>query len=158
MNALTLWQPWASLVATGAKKWETRSWATSYRGPLLICSAKKGLPKAELEQFLDTPECQAGLADLWNYPPSITGSQITGVDLSFGYAECVVDLVACIGTRGYLRGELGPQELSFGDFSDGRFAWKLENPRRLTIPTQVTGRQGLWEIPDAWCRTYGIIN
>jgi hypothetical protein len=26
MKAITLWQPWASLIAIGAKKYETRSW------------------------------------------------------------------------------------------------------------------------------------
>lgn len=41
MKALTLWQPWASLVALGVKTIETRSWSTSYRGPLAIHAAKK---------------------------------------------------------------------------------------------------------------------
>jgi hypothetical protein len=38
MKALTLIQPWASLVAIGAKRVETRGWRTSYRGPLAIAS------------------------------------------------------------------------------------------------------------------------
>ncbi len=41
MKAITLWQPWASLVAIGAKTIETRSWATSYRGPLAIHAAAR---------------------------------------------------------------------------------------------------------------------
>ena len=41
MKALTLWQPWATLVAIGAKKIETRSWKTNYRGPLAIHAAKR---------------------------------------------------------------------------------------------------------------------
>lgn len=41
MKAVTLWQPWASLVAIGAKTIETRSWATSYRGPLAIHAAAR---------------------------------------------------------------------------------------------------------------------
>lgn len=39
MQALTVKQPWASLVAYGEKTIEYRSWATDYRGPLLICAA-----------------------------------------------------------------------------------------------------------------------
>lgn len=39
MKALTLWQPWASLVALGVKTVETRSWSTPYRGPLAIHAA-----------------------------------------------------------------------------------------------------------------------
>ena len=41
MKALTLWQPWASLIAVGAKTIETRSWSTKYRGPLAIHAAKR---------------------------------------------------------------------------------------------------------------------
>lgn len=36
MKALTIRQPWASLIAVGAKSIETRSWPTKYRGELLI--------------------------------------------------------------------------------------------------------------------------
>lgn len=41
MRALTLWQPWAQLVALGVKVIETRSWGTKYRGPLLIHAAAR---------------------------------------------------------------------------------------------------------------------
>jgi len=40
MKAISLWEPWATAIAIGAKKIETRSWATSYRGPLAIHAAK----------------------------------------------------------------------------------------------------------------------
>ena len=40
MKALSIKQPWASLVATGVKTVECRTWKTKYRGPLLICSSK----------------------------------------------------------------------------------------------------------------------
>ena len=40
MKALSLTQPWATLVVIGAKRIETRSWHTSYVGPLLIHAAK----------------------------------------------------------------------------------------------------------------------
>lgn len=36
MKALTLKQPWAGMVANGTKTIETRTWSTSYRGPLAI--------------------------------------------------------------------------------------------------------------------------
>ena len=41
MKAITIWQPWASLIACGAKKYETRSWPTKYRGPIAIHAAAK---------------------------------------------------------------------------------------------------------------------
>ena len=41
MKALTIWQPWASLLVSGRKKYETRSWATAYRGPIAIHAAMR---------------------------------------------------------------------------------------------------------------------
>src|SRR6202030_3531482 len=54
MKTLTLTQPWATLVALGAKRIETRSWRTSYRGPLAIHAAKR-MPKAAISLCWDTP-------------------------------------------------------------------------------------------------------
>lgn len=36
MKALSLKQPWAGMIARGQKTIETRTWSTSYRGPLAI--------------------------------------------------------------------------------------------------------------------------
>ena len=36
MKALSLYQPWATAIALGSKRIETRGWPTSYRGPLAI--------------------------------------------------------------------------------------------------------------------------
>lgn len=41
MKALSVKQPWANLIAAGEKTIETRTWATEYRGPLLIVSSKR---------------------------------------------------------------------------------------------------------------------
>lgn len=41
MKAISLKQPWASLVADGIKTIETRKWSTKYRGTLVICSSRK---------------------------------------------------------------------------------------------------------------------
>ncbi|NLE60710.1 MAG: ASCH domain-containing protein, partial [Planctomycetes bacterium] len=59
MKALSLWEPWASLMRCGAKTIETRSWYTSYRGPLLICGAKRW--SDEQDAILRMPEIQRGL-------------------------------------------------------------------------------------------------
>lgn len=41
IKAISIREPWASLILTGKKTIETRTWKTSYRGPLLLCAAKK---------------------------------------------------------------------------------------------------------------------
>ena len=45
VKALSVKQPHANLIAYGPKRIETRTWATRYRGPLLICSSK--VPRVE---------------------------------------------------------------------------------------------------------------
>ncbi len=40
MKSLSVKQPWATLLLTGEKLVECRTWQTSYRGELLICSSK----------------------------------------------------------------------------------------------------------------------
>ena len=41
MKALSVRQPWASMIVSGEKTIETRGWSTYYRGDLLICSTKQ---------------------------------------------------------------------------------------------------------------------
>jgi len=54
VKALTLTQPWAYLVAVGAKTIETRSWRATYRGPLAIHAAK-GFPREAIELCFKEP-------------------------------------------------------------------------------------------------------
>ena len=41
MKAISLKEPWASLIASGKKTIETRVWCTRHRGPLLIVGSQK---------------------------------------------------------------------------------------------------------------------
>jgi hypothetical protein len=49
MKAITIQQPYATLIVAGEKKEEWRSWPISYRGPLLVHASKYG-------HVLDSPE------------------------------------------------------------------------------------------------------
>lgn len=61
VRALTIRQPWASLIATGAKTIETRSWSTDWRGRLLIHAGAWVPPEGmevgryAVERWRDTP-------------------------------------------------------------------------------------------------------
>ncbi|WP_309145170.1 ASCH domain-containing protein, partial [Brevibacillus sp. HB2.2] len=41
MKAITIHQSWATLIALGEKRFETRGWSTNHRGPIAIHAAKK---------------------------------------------------------------------------------------------------------------------
>src|SRR5262245_47216191 len=66
MKAITLTQPWATLVAIGEKRIETRSWSTRYRGRIAIHAAK-AFPLGAQELCYDDPFhsaiCGAGVGD-----------------------------------------------------------------------------------------------
>ncbi len=140
MKALTLLQPWASLIAIGAKRIETRSWRTSYRGPLAIHAGRTF--GAWSQEHWTMPACRAAL-----YEAGITGV----ADLPRGYVIAVCRLVDCLRIT-----EPPPEpERSFGVYAPGRFAWVLEDPQPLAQPMPVRGMLGLWEcaleIPEQDC-------
>ena len=124
MKALTLIQPWATLVATGAKKIETRSWYTSYRGPLAIHAAK-GFP-AYAREF-------AG--EVYGNPAILPYIPL-GAIVAKAYLLDVRSTNYGIG--------LSDKERSYGDYSPGRFAWILTNIQWLE-PIPAKGALGLWE-------------
>lgn len=157
MRALTLHQPWASLIAVGAKTIETRGRRTSYRGPLLI-HAGKAIPDPML------------LEGFW---PLLTDEQNLVVDdLTLGAVVASCQLIDCVEiggpttfSTGIVEGEepetagmdvivhhpaLGildeclildrwhggcedvSDQLPFGDFSPGRYAWLLDDVKSTT--------------------------
>jgi hypothetical protein len=50
MKAITIKQPWATIIAEGYKEYEFRTWKTRYRGDILI-HAGKGIDKKAMKRF-----------------------------------------------------------------------------------------------------------
>lgn len=145
MKAISLWQPWASLIATGAKKIETRSWATNYRGPLAIHAAKTD--NQELRSMMSFWQIQTGLAPLKgkkNILPELTWSGVCWEDLPRGCVIAICKLVDCIPTDNMTQKQIEIEQY-FGDFTPGRFAWILEDIQPLPEPMPAKGKQGLWD-------------
>lgn len=148
VKAISLWEPWASLVRTGAKTWETRGWRTHYRGELLICSASGGLPMCELIFFLSHWQFQGGLAPLIGKPLDMTFKTWAGVkhtDLNFGKAVALVALVDCKPTDDLTLKEIDAEKV-FGSFEPGRFAWKLKLIDGSFEPFPVKGKRGFFNV------------
>lgn len=146
MKAITLTQPWASLVAIGAKRIETRSWKTNYRGPLAIHAAKGWDPairaEARRNHRIAATMSKAGLTN-WDFLPR--GCIV---------ATCELHMIVATNREGWewLDGDgcrqtykLDQQELCFGDYTPGRWAWLLANTQELDQPVPARGGLGLWE-------------
>lgn len=150
---LSLWQPWASLIALDAKRIETRSWSTAYRGPLAIHAAKRWTGEeariCATHPFW-TPLLRAGLVES---DPRKPGHAKATSFMPFGAIVALVELIDCVptfkkGTLGecWLATSLSPVEQAFGDYSAGRFGWRLKNVRALPSPVPYRGEQGLFHV------------
>lgn len=152
-KAITLSQPYATLIAIGAKKIETRRWATTYRGPLLIHAAaglgpvggKQGLYEITRDEPFRSPILRAGYAGYINLP--------------LGGIVAMCEIVDCLTTRHIKNVKIvrrvnslssdyewlwTEQEKAFGDYTDGRYAWLLADVRPLPEPIPAKGALGLW--------------
>jgi len=169
MKAITLWQPWASLLACGAKQYETRSWATSYRGPIAIHAAArkcntKDLCASTVYTIIQTIRpLVADKAKTTMYLPLEM--------LPFGTIIATAELINCwhivhhpgtdvdVAKHIKVGAELDvpkkhpdfhryivptEQELLFGDWTPGCYAWEFANMTMLPEPIPAKGRQGLW--------------
>jgi len=54
---------------------------------------------------------------------------------------------ALLDARGEIAAEPGFDQLDLGDFSPGRYAWELHQPRPLAEPIPCRGLQRFWEVP-----------
>jgi hypothetical protein len=124
MRALSLTQPWAQAICDGKKRWETRSWPTNYRGEIAI-HASKGFPR-------------------WAKDFAEENGYAAWAKLPAGVIVCVCEIAACCATTEGLLHQLTAQELSWGDYSPGRFAFRLGNVRVLPVPVPCTGALSIW--------------
>jgi H+/Cl- antiporter ClcA len=130
MKAITLWQPWATAMAVGLKKIETRDWSTKYRGDLAICAAHRPPADGDLEAFLTIADAERVRVPL--------------IPLPLGCVVCVVELYVCEPTAG--PEGMDATEACLGNFGHGRFAWRTRNLRPLRDPLPIIGRQRLWQV------------
>lgn len=145
MKALSLTQPWATLVANEAKRVETRSWSTSYRGPIAIHAAK-GFP-LDCQRLCSADPFHGGL------------DAVPAKRLPRGLILAVAEIRDVMTTEEMVRlwrshdsGRVpnyhDDRERQFGDYGPDRFAWRLVNVRRLVEPIPCKGALGLWTVPS----------
>lgn len=144
MKTLSLLQPWASLIAIGAKKIETRSWypPNNYRGPLAIHASKNWPRKVEAIRFTEpfwTVLDKAGYRITGQFP---TGAVIATCEL-LGVFKITDNDLEGIGIEEAFPLPLEP-EISFGDYTPGHYAWVLGDVRQIE-PIPAKGSLGLWE-------------
>lgn len=121
--AISVRQPWASLIVCGLKNVELRTWATDYKGLLYIHAAKRLDEHAILRFMIEEPPrgCLIGTVEL-------------------------VEVEKLTIPRW---NELASQHLDNGPYASGLYAWHLANPRQMTETIPYTGVRGLFPIAGA---------
>ena len=122
MKALTIKEPWATLIIEGYKEYEFRSWKTNYRGKILI-HAGKSLEKDQAKKFKE-------------------------YNLEYSCGEIIgeAELVDCIKVTDEFDNELKKKNsLVYGKTNHNMtYAWKLTNIKKYDKKIKVNGKLGLW--------------
>ncbi len=122
MRVLSIRQPWAWLIVQGHKEIENRSWATRYRGPLLIHASAR--PAPHLLRLRTEIRARFGLT----LPDQFELGGLVGI----------ADLTDCVAH-------------STSPWYEGLMAWHLTNARPLPF-VPLLGRLGLFEPPEELCQ------
>ena len=141
MKALTLHQPWATLIAAGVKTTETRSWRPprSLTGHRIALHAGKQIIKSRNGLGAGTWEMMNTLygADWSDKIPRAStrladACRVLALDLKTGTAALDKTPARTV------------QADPYGDFSHGRWLWFLEDIQPCNPPVLAKGAQGLW--------------
>ena len=145
MKALTIWQPWASLIIEGCKPYEFRRWAfpKSLEGQRIVIHAGiRPVRMREVNEILLSLEKHRGF----------------GTGLILGPALDLLDKVSRNPTALMLGAGLGtavlgvPQRAKYlfgqGDDDDidpGMWAWPLSDIQPFDAPVPARGAQSFWD-------------
>lgn len=125
MKAITIKQPWASLIVSGLKDIENRTWKTNFRGRVLIHAAKS--PVKEGWDALNETQ----LKKSFGYKDKLYGDN---EELPFGAIIGSVEMVDCV------------QNHTSPWAEKGVWNWVLANPVMFDNPiTGVKGKLSFWE-------------
>lgn len=127
MKALTIRQPWATLIMLGVKRYEFRSWKTNFRGEVLI-HAGKGIDKEAVER-------------LKKYLPD---------ELPLGKILGKVNIADCIPMSEEFASMLSKENndiYTTHSFSRN-YGFKLENVEVFDTPIDANGQLGFWNFEE----------
>lgn len=174
MKALTIRQPWASLIAAGVKTIETRSQRTHHRGPLAIHAGLhrpvEGEDVGDWWWCWDVDQGVIVRQRKWAQHPAPLGAIVAVVNVvdclpvhDTGTEPIPDDLIyqtvdgralfrqTVVGDPSYSENVHQhdiTDQLPYGDFSLDRWGHIYADVRPLPEPVPCRGAQGLWNVPD----------
>lgn len=140
VDVITLYQPWATLMALKEKGFETRCWGTKHRGRLAIHAGNKIDYEACKQPRIKAVLEKHGITN----PEQLPTGCIIAISSIFDCVQMVECRESKFGVKvpGY---KLSDQEYDFGHYAAGRYAWIVANIRRPKEPIPAKGKQRLWK-------------
>lgn len=134
MKGFTVCQPFALAIMLGMKGNETKPQRTHIRGRVFIHAGAKDLDAA-LKGF--PTEQRETIIALQHESPLCDEVKARGAIIG------TVEIVDCQPVEEVLP-YISERERVLGDYSPGRFAWKLQNPVLFKTPIPAKGKLGWW--------------
>ena len=152
MKALTIWQPWASLIAIGAKPYEFRGW----QAPRSVCGQRiaihAGARKVQRQEVQDLL-LRLGSDEAWTTAlrpalaiPLLERALTSPGVLPLSSVLCTAVLGTPVhGLDNLVLGEFDPPILNDSDRAEhANWAWPLRQIELLMPPVEAKGAQGFW--------------
>lgn len=136
-KVISLWQPYASLIAWGLKTIETRSWHPGNRlhaGDTLLIHAAKRKPQAYEKRLFKSPLLAGTFAE--------QGIESLD-DLPYGAIVCATRFIEALPSEA-LVGTIGGLERLLGNYQPDRWGWRLELLKVAETPILLKGQQGVF--------------
>lgn len=143
IRVLTMWEPWATLLIHGIKRYETRPNHTTHRGVYLIHTAKKFTK--DQKKFCGTIGKHLRLCGIYSHSDFNLGAIIGSVEI-IGCVNMVDHLTSGVSNKNNIAlNTLSIAENTLGDWQVGRSAWIFKNRKILKTPIPYKGGQGYYQ-------------
>lgn len=145
MKAITIKQPWASLIVEGVKDIENRTWKTNFRGRILIHAGEdRKLDKKPLDMVFNQKQLSV-LNELYTELQLCQKHEKYGVIIgSIEIVDCVINHESVWAEKthswNWLKGDFIPK-----DKRNVVYNWVLANPIKFDKPIPCKGKLSFWE-------------
>ncbi len=130
MKALTLTQPWCSLIVSGTKRIENRVW----KPPLAMSGVRFALHASKV--------CDPAILDMLR---DLDTEGLPAGDLPLGAILGVATLVDYVSSYEQVVADVGPDQV---EWWSGPYAFVLEDIRQFKTPIPCRGFQKFWTVDD----------
>ena len=127
---LSMHQPWASLLVSGIKRVEGRSWYSAHRGRLWIASTSQKVEKEEIEQWEQSYRNLNPGEDL-QFPDNYPVGALLGC----------VNVIDCLSNEEYFK-----QYSDAKDESSSQYLFVCEDPLELALKLPMRGQHKIYKL------------